>query len=120
MARRVHTEVPHALINADAQRYMQPDYGDEHEPYDINALSDDDNEDAYGVEEDDDVDEDREATGEVAKQQHQNDDDANDLANYKGIYFNDDQGEKYTDPENGAHFEFNDMCRRLHRILQKR
>lgn len=43
-----------------------------------------------------------------------------DLINYKGIYYNDDQGQKYTDPETGAHFEFKDMCRRLHRIQQKR
>jgi hypothetical protein len=43
-----------------------------------------------------------------------------DLINYKGIYFNDDTGQKYTCPETGAHFEFNDMCRRLNRIMQKR
>lgn len=43
-----------------------------------------------------------------------------DLINYKGIYFNDDQGQKYTDPDNGAHFEFRDMCKRLSIILGKR
>ena len=43
-----------------------------------------------------------------------------DLINYKGIYYNDDAGQKYTDPETGAHFEFRDMCKRLSRILQKR
>ena len=43
-----------------------------------------------------------------------------DLINYKGIYYNDDAGQKYTDPETGAHFEFRDMCKRLTRILQKR
>ena len=39
-----------------------------------------------------------------------------DLINYKGIYYNDDAGQKYTDPETGAHFEFKDICRRLSRI----
>jgi len=39
-----------------------------------------------------------------------------DLINYKGIYYNDDAGQKYTDPETGAHFEFRDMCKRLTRI----
>ena len=43
-----------------------------------------------------------------------------DLINYKGIYSNDDAGQKYTDPETGAHFEFRDMCKRLTRIMQKR
>ena len=42
------------------------------------------------------------------------------LINYKGIYYNDDAGQKFTDPETGAHFEFKDMCRRLIRIQQKR
>lgn len=36
-----------------------------------------------------------------------------DLINYKGIYFNDEPGQKQTDPETGAHFRFRDMCRRL-------
>ena len=35
------------------------------------------------------------------------------LDNYKGIYFKDDPGTKYTDPESGAHFDFNDICSRL-------
>jgi hypothetical protein len=35
-----------------------------------------------------------------------------DLINYKGLYFNDD-GDKYTDPENGAHFHFQAMQKRL-------
>ena len=48
------------------------------------------------------------------------DEGGNDLTNYKGIYYGDDPGQKYTDPETGAHFEFVDMCRRLARILQKR
>ena len=43
-----------------------------------------------------------------------------DLINYKGIYFGDDQGQKYTDPVTGAHFEYKDMCRRLQRAIQQR
>ena len=27
-----------------------------------------------------------------------------DLINYKGIYFNDEPGQKFTDPDTGAHF----------------
>ena len=38
------------------------------------------------------------------------------LLNYKGIYFDDDQGAKYTCPKTGAHFEFNDMCKRMKTI----
>lgn len=29
--------------------------------------------------------------------------------NYKGIYVNDEPGQKFTDPETGAHFRFDDM-----------
>ena len=28
--------------------------------------------------------------------------------------------ERYTDPNNGAHFEFSDMCRRLDKIFKQR
>lgn len=42
--------------------------------------------------------------------------DVNDLINYKGIYFEDDSGQKYTCPETGAHFEYLDMYRRLKKI----
>lgn len=45
---------------------------------------------------------------------------ADDLINYKGIYFNDDAGQKYTDPQNGAHFEFKDMCMRLTKMMIRR
>ena len=38
-----------------------------------------------------------------------------DLINYKGIYFDDDK-EKYSCPITGAHFEFQDVCRRLKTI----
>lgn len=37
------------------------------------------------------------------------------LNNYKGIYFDDDN-EKYTDPVNGAHFRFEEMCRLLEKL----
>ena len=40
----------------------------------------------------------------------------NDLINYKGIYFEDDTGQKYTCPDTGAHFEYLDMYRRLKKI----
>ena len=49
-----------------------------------------------------------------------NDEEGENLANYKGIYYNDDQGQKYTDPENGAHFEYRDMCRRLQKAMVQR
>lgn len=40
----------------------------------------------------------------------------NELINYKGIYFDDDQDTKYICPDTGAHFEYIDMFRRLKRI----
>ena len=43
-----------------------------------------------------------------------------DLINYKGIYFDDDSGQKFQCPETGAHFEYLDMFRRLKRILTQR
>lgn len=38
--------------------------------------------------------------------------DGHDLQNFKGIYFG-DENEKYNDPSTGAHFNFNDVCKRL-------
>lgn len=35
-----------------------------------------------------------------------------DANNFKGIYFG-DKTEKFTDPVTGAHFEFEDFCKRL-------
>ena len=35
------------------------------------------------------------------------------LNGYKGIYFNEEPGTKFSDKATGAHFEFLDMCRRL-------
>lgn len=43
-----------------------------------------------------------------------------DLINYKGIYFDDDSGQKYQCPDSGAHFEYLDMFRRLKRIASTR
>ena len=42
-----------------------------------------------------------------------------DLSKYKGIYYGEDQ-KKYTDPVTGAHFEYNDFCRRLDNALRER
>lgn len=42
------------------------------------------------------------------------------FGNYKGIYANDEPGQKYNCPETGAHFEFNDVCKRLGRVQQWR
>lgn len=42
-----------------------------------------------------------------------------DANNFKGIYFG-DKTEKYTDPATGAHFEFNDFCKRLLRLKDYR
>ena len=39
---------------------------------------------------------------------------ANELLNYKGIYAeNNEDEQKYTCPVTGAHFEFNEMCKRM-------
>lgn len=43
-----------------------------------------------------------------------------DFKNYKGIYANDDSGQKYQCPETGAHFEYTDLCRRMMKIVEKR
>jgi hypothetical protein len=40
-----------------------------------------------------------------------------DFANYKGIYAEEESEEKYTCPVTGAHFEFNDFCKRLNKVL---
>lgn len=43
-----------------------------------------------------------------------------DLKNYKGIYANEDNGQKYQCPVTGAHFEIKDLCRRLTKVIEKR
>lgn len=42
------------------------------------------------------------------------------MINYKGIYFDENDGVGYTCPKTGAHFEFNDMCRRVKSIQARR
>ena len=43
-----------------------------------------------------------------------------DLNNYKGIYANDDNSQKYQCPVTGAHFEVKDLCRRLTKVIEVR
>jgi hypothetical protein len=43
-----------------------------------------------------------------------------DLNNYKGIYANDEAGQKYQCPETGAHFEVKELCRRLSKVMEQR
>lgn len=43
-----------------------------------------------------------------------------DLKNYKGIYANEDNSQKYQCPVTGAHFEVKDLCRRLTKIQEAR
>jgi hypothetical protein len=42
------------------------------------------------------------------------------FANYKGIYAENNDDQKYTCPITGAHFEFNDVCRRIKKVIEKR
>ena len=46
------------------------------------------------------------------------------MNNFKGYHNQDankhEEDERYTDPDNGAHFEFNDVCKRLVKCLQNR
>ena len=39
-----------------------------------------------------------------------------DIENYKGIYFNDEQTNRYEDKITGAHFDYFDLCRRLRKL----
>jgi len=41
----------------------------------------------------------------------------NDLNNFKGIYYNDNKNEKKPQYEFGAHFGYQDMCKRLDNLL---
>lgn len=43
-----------------------------------------------------------------------------DFNNYKGIYADDDAGQKYTCPVTGAHFEPRDLCKRIYKVIDKR
>ena len=40
--------------------------------------------------------------------------------NYKGIYADAENDDKYTCPKTGAHFQFSDVCKRLKQINLKR
>lgn len=40
-----------------------------------------------------------------------------DFTNYKGIYAEDDAGQKYQCPTTGAHFEPKDLCKRIYKIV---
>lgn len=40
--------------------------------------------------------------------------------NYKGMYFEDEPGNKWQWPETGAHFDFKDMCKILEKISYER
>lgn len=82
--------------------------------YDINQLPDDED-DQYEIQNDNDEEE--------GQQQQANDDDDGenvDFNNYKGIYADDDAGQKYQCPDTGAHFEPKDLCRRIYAIVDKR
>ena len=68
------------------------------EPFDLNNLPDNNNQ-GKGCQEDlDDID----------------------FGNYKGIYANDEAGQKYQCPKTGAHFEPSDLCRRLNKVMENR
>ena len=43
-----------------------------------------------------------------------------DLINYKGIYANAEEEQKYICPRTGAHFQFGDICKRLEKVLIRR
>lgn len=47
------------------------------------------------------------------------DDDLVDPNNYKGIFYGTEE-EKYSDPVTGAHFEHNDMWKRINAIIRER
>ena len=42
-----------------------------------------------------------------------------DFNNYRGIYYEDEPGRKYQDPDTGAHFNFKDMYQRLQPYSEK-
>ena len=43
-----------------------------------------------------------------------------DHENYKGIYFDEEPGQKFQDPVTGAHFEFWTMCKMLYQVEEER
>lgn len=48
-------------------------------------------------------------------QEEETDEDV-DHENYKGIYFEEEPGQKFQDPVTGAHFEFQSMCQILNEV----
>jgi hypothetical protein len=60
------------------------------------------------------------ASNDQKKQNMKADDDLDDIDfnNYKGIYINEQPGTKFQDTETGAHFDYDDMCRRLVKIRE--
>lgn len=42
------------------------------------------------------------------------------FGDYKGIYFDQQDNNKYTCPKSGAHFKFTDMCARMTKVQDKR
>lgn len=50
------------------------------------------------------------------KEDYDSDEEDIDPNNYKGIYFEEEPGSKWQDPETGAHFKFQDMCLRLEKV----
>lgn len=51
---------------------------------------------------------------------YDSDSDHIDHNNYKGIYFEDDPGGKWQDPVSGAHFRYDDMIKRLEKVIYLR
>lgn len=105
--RRVHTEQAPRLNGKNYQNV------EEEEDYDINQLPDG-AEDLYENE--------QEANEDSGQPQVPADQDAEDIDfnNYKGIYAEDDAGQKYQCPDTGAHFEPKDLCKRIYKIIEKR
>lgn len=56
----------------------------------------------------------------ATKTLRQDEGDDMDLKNYKGIYANDENTQKYQCPITGAHFEVKDLCRRLSKVIEQR
>ena len=56
----------------------------------------------------------------ATKTMRQDEADDMDLKNYKGIYANEDNTQKYQCPITGAHFEVKDLCRRLSKVIDQR
>ena len=101
--RRVHTEQDNSHFG-NPNQYTHQAHPDQ---YDINQLPDNE-EDQYDIQ------------NQAAQAAAADDDENIDFNNYKGIYAEDDAGQKYQCPETGAHFEPSDLCKRIYRIVEKR